>query len=133
MPWLPSEQAVQESESALQVAVNSQGAFATLTYDWHYEGEKQEGTLIIVSENEGPGVQMAWVDSWHQSGAVMHLAGIAEADGSVKSKGAYSGGDETWGWTIALQQVGPNLVLKMENVTPDGVAEWAIEGVYIRD
>lgn len=132
LSWLPPEERVQESDSSLQVAVNEQGAFATVTYTWHYEGEKKEGTILIAAESEGPGVQMAWVDSWHQSGGVLHLTGTTAEDGSVKAKGTYAAGEEVWGWTIALGQVGPNLVLKMENVTPDGVAEWAVEGVYTR-
>lgn len=132
LSWLPPEQRIQESDSTLQVTVNDQAAFATVSYTWHYEGERKEGTIIIAAESEGSGAQMAWVDSWHQSGGVLHLTGSVAEDGSLKAKGEYSGGDEMWGWTIALGLVGDSLVLKMENVTPAGEAEWAVEGSYSR-
>ncbi len=132
LSWLESDLRVQESDSSLSLELNKQGAYLVLSYDWTYEGEVKEGVLIIAGESEGSGVQMAWVDSWHQSGGVLHLEGSTSEEGVVKAKGSYSAGEETWGWTIALWLEGDQLSLKMENVTPGGDAEWAVMGVYSR-
>lgn len=132
MSWLPPEQRVQESDSKLSLKINDQGAFASLTYDWSFEGDRQEGTILFAAENEGTGVQLAWVDSWHQSGGIMHLTGNIESSGDLKAAGSYSGGDELWGWTISFTSQDGQLKLTMENVTPAGEAEWAVEGIYSR-
>ena len=77
-------------------------------------------------------VQLGWSDSWHQNTAVMHLVGPEVADGSVRTKGTYAAGKEVWGWTIEFKLSGHQLTMKMENLTPQGEAEWAVEAVYKR-
>lgn len=133
LPWLPPEKRVTESSSSLHIDTDSQDKFATITYDWRYEGKKEEGTIILSGNVKSKLVQMGWVDSWHQNEAVLHLKGKDSETGSVKAKGEWSAGAEVWGWTIELLAVGDKLTIKMENVTPAGEATWAVEGVYSRD
>jgi hypothetical protein len=62
----------------------------------------------------------------------MHLVGNEADDGAFVAKGSYAAEDQTWGWSIGFKVDKSNLVLRMENITPDGVAEWAVEATYLR-
>jgi hypothetical protein len=75
LPWLAAEKQITESDSFLRIETDSQDKFATLTYDWHYEGKREEGMIILAKSADSEGVQFGWVDSWHQSEAVLHLKG----------------------------------------------------------
>ena len=130
---LPPDKRVSESNSSLHIDTDEQNSYATVAYDWKYEGKRQEGTILICKSSASPTVQFAWVDSWHQNSAVMHLTGQDTESDSVKAKGTYQAGKEIWGWTIALHFSSDQLILKMENVTPAGEPEWAVEASYKRD
>jgi hypothetical protein len=132
-PWLPAGKQVTESSSRLHIETDNLGKFATLTYDWHYEGKREEGTLILSGSVKSKRMEMGWVDSWHQSSGVLYLKGQEGEDGAVKARGEYSvDGKEFWGWTIELHATSDELTLRMENVPPKGEAMWAVEAVYTR-
>ncbi|RYG69893.1 DUF1579 domain-containing protein [bacterium] len=138
LPFLPPEKRVTESASRLHIETGAHDAFATITYTWETEGERQEGTMLVCMAPESEtgktkAVQIGWVDSWHQNSAVMHLVGHESETGAVKAKGAFTAGGETWGWTIAFDLTGDELALTMENLTPSGEAEWAVRATYRRD
>lgn len=133
LSWLPPEQRVSESDSTLHIDLDENRAFATVTYTWRHEDKRHEGTILGCGSEKSKNYEIAWVDSWHQSSAVMHLKGKEAEDGSLKVKGSYDGGGEMWGWTISLSEFGGAFTLKMENVTPAGEAEWAVEGIYHRE
>ena len=130
--WLPPEKRIAESASFLHVDTDEHDTFATITYTWHYEGKRHEGTVLICMAGKSKVVQIGWVDSWHQSTAVMHLVGSESSDGSFKAKGTYAAGKEVWGWTIEFKMTPDLLTMRMENLTPKGEAEWAVEAIYKR-
>jgi len=132
LPFLPPEKRVSESNSRFHIETDDQNSYATITYDWHYEGKRQEGTIIVCMAEKSRAVQFGWVDSWHQSTAVMHLTGKESDSGSVKVKGTYPAGKETWGWTIEFIHEGDGISMNMENVTPSGEAIWAVKATYKR-
>jgi len=133
LPWLAPEKRVTESNSSLHIETDSQGKFATITYDWHYEGKREEGTIIVAKSGKTNAVQFGWVDSWHQNDGVLHLKGEDSGTGPVKAKGEYSAGaKEVWGWTIEISPTKDGLTVKMENVPPTGEPMWAVEAVYKR-
>lgn len=129
---LPPDKRVTESESTLHVDLDEHGAFATITYTWHYEGTRHEGAVLACGSEKSKTFTYGWVDSWHQNTAVMTLTGKEEGDGPLKAKGSWDAGGEPWGWTISFSLVKEQFILKMEVVTPAGEAEWAVEGVYTR-
>ena len=133
LPWLAPEKRVTESVSQLHIDCDSHNSFATITYTWSYEGKKQEGTMLISMAAKTKAVEIGWVDSWHESSAVLHLAGTESDSGSIKTKGSYSAGKETWGWTIALDHTADQLTLTMENVPPTGDPQWAVKAIYKKD
>ena len=131
-PILPPEKRVTESESSLHIDTDAHESFATITYNWEYEGKRQEGTILVCMGNKSKVVDFAWVDSWHQNSSIMNLVGDEATNGTIKAKGSYVAGKETWGWTIQIQLTDNTLALNMDNLDPTGAAEWAVKGVYQR-
>jgi hypothetical protein len=124
---------VEESESVLDVQTDRQNTFATLTYTWAYEGQKQEGTLVIAGSERSEAVTGGWVDSWHQGSALMSLRGTGMKADRLSLTGAYAApGQPDWGWRIELVLVDKALELRMTNVSPTGVEAWAVVAVYMR-
>lgn len=133
LPWLPPEKRVTESASRLHIETDNHVRLATITYDWHYDGKREEGTLILCGSAKSKKMEMGWSDSWHQNSGVLHLKGQESESGAVKARGEYTvDGKEFWGWTIELAATADKLTLCMENVTPKGEAEWAVEATYTR-
>lgn len=132
LPYLPPEKRVTESDSSLHIETDAKGTYATITYDWHHDGKRQEGTIIVVRKVKSNPVEMAWVDSWHQSEGILYLKGQDSDSGSVKTKGDWAAGEETWGWTIEFLSTKDRLTLKMEVLQPNGDATWAVEGIYTK-
>lgn len=130
LSWLPPDKQVTESQSSFHVDTDKHDSFATITYTWAHEGKPQEGTLLLCQAAKTKHLDMGWVDSWHQNTSVLHLTGEESETGSVKAKGTYPAGKETWGWTIAFEYDGSQLSMIMENVTPSGEATWAVKATY---
>ncbi len=133
LPFLPPGKQISESNSSLHIDTDGQDTYATITYNWHQDGKRQEGTLIVCKASKSKAVQVGWVDSWHQNTAVMHLTGEESDSGLIKAKGTYSAGKETWGWTIAFQLADDKFTVNMENVMPSGEAIWAVKATYSHD
>lgn len=129
-PWLPEDQQLSQSESTLTITTDANEAFATLNYTWQHEGKEHFGSMLVSQASESSAVEIAWVDSWHQSEAVLHLKGEVDNEGKVKGKGVYMTEPETWAWTISLELNESHFHVEMENVLPSGEAQWAVRGVY---
>ena len=127
--WLAEGKRVSESPSRLHVDAND--AYATIHYTWAVDGKAQEGTMLVAMDEKSKAVEIGWSDTWHQSSGVMHLTGTG--DDAVRTKGTFRAGEETWGWTIDLAFADGFMSLTMANVTPKGVAEWAVRATYRRE
>lgn len=132
LPWLAPDKRVSECDSDLHVDCDRQGTYATIVYEWSYEGKRQEGTLILAGSKTTNTIEIGWADSWHQNSGVLHLSGHVTDDAKIKTKGTYNAEGQEWGWTIAVEVTASTLSLKMENVTPAGEATWAVDGEYHR-
>lgn len=132
LPYLPEDQRVSESPSELHVDLDKHDAYATIAYTWAHDGKPQEGTMILAMDGGTKAVEIGWVDSWHQSAAVMHLKGKEEDGGAVRTKGDWAAGDETWGWSVDLDVNDGTLTLSMDVFTPKGEREWAVKATYKR-
>lgn len=134
MSWVEDEsKRVQSGASELHVDLDAAGQFAIVTYWWTYEGKKQEGVMTVVCDEKRKKCFIGWIDGWHMNYDLMRLVGELEGD-TVGGFGQYFVGDRErdWGWTIRLEMAGEGVLLRMENVTPDGEKEWAVEGRYTR-
>ncbi|MES2685131.1 MAG: DUF1579 family protein [Pseudomonadota bacterium] len=131
--WMNPAEPPLASHSKMTVATTAQGKFITLAYTWAYEGKPQDGLLLIGDGNQHGIASAGWVDSFHQSGKVMHCTGSASPTGFAVT-GAYAappGPD--WGWRLSVNaSVTGELILEMHNLPPGGEAELAVRAVYQR-
>ena len=63
--WLSPADPVHESGSTMLVAPAAQGRFITFQYTWDYEGDQQDGLLLLGVKPHPVAVKAVWIDSWH--------------------------------------------------------------------
>ena len=129
--WL-SEQPL-ESETTAAVRSAAGGTCLCIEYRWSYEGEPQEGILLLGNQGEG-GMQIIWRDSFHSDGAFMVSDGQTEGPGAVQAVTHYAappGPD--WGWRTHLRTDDENrFEIAMVNISPDGEEDPAVRMEYRR-
>jgi hypothetical protein len=128
----PPPAAPLSSPSTLSVTAVAGGNFLQFSYNWTYEGEKQEGVLLFGCDEENAATA-AWVDSFHMSSKVWPCTGTA-ADRSAELRGSYAappGPD--WGWRITIRSVSPDkLTIVMDNISHEGQEDLAVQIDYTR-
>jgi hypothetical protein len=130
--WLTPEDEALESATQAVVALTAQGKFMTIRYSWSYEGEPQDG-LVLVGFNQNQQVEKAvWIDSWHMNDQIMVCLGEHNQAGGIVLSGSYPAPpDPDWGWWIEVDPLdGETFKLVMHNVPPNGKAELAVEAVF---
>ena len=108
------------SDTTLVVTSVLQDRFDRLDQTWVWQGQPQEGTMLIGHVPDGE-VAAHWADTWHNGHSVLSLSGPASADGTVDVLGSYpapSGPD--WGWRIRIEPAGDGLTIRMFNIHPEG-------------
>jgi hypothetical protein len=132
LSWLPDPD--HHSPSTMSVTRAANGHFLVFTYTWVYEGEPQEGWLLVGNNNEQEQATAAFVDSWHMNGKVMACQGTVGEDSVISLLGSYEappGPD--WGWRIVITPgEGETLGMTMYNITPDGQEDLAVQADYTR-
>lgn len=132
--WLSPDEPVRKSESAAKIKTSAQEQFSEILYSWAYEGQPQEGRLIVGQATGQKVVQAVWFDTWHMREQFMVCEGSAGDDGSMSVQGAYSappGPD--WGWQIMIEPTGQDAFrFLMYNITPEGKKMLAVEVAYSR-
>ena len=132
--WLMPGDPVRESETRASVTSAAHGAVVSLTYSWDYEGQPQEGVLMLRNHPAAAKVEVVWLDSWHTGNEFMLFAGDADHEGLVAVRGSYAappGPD--WGWRIVLDADDADaLQILMCNITPEGEEALAVDARYIR-
>ena len=131
--WTDPSQPVKESESTATLSPVAGGNFTRLDYTWEYDGQPQDGSILIGFDAQREVVTAVWVDSWHMSDKALLCEGRASG-GAVDLTGSYAappGPD--WGWRTVLERAdGDSLRMTMFNVTPEGQEHLAVEVVYRR-
>jgi hypothetical protein len=121
------------STSTLEITPIVGGKFVQLAYTWAFDGEPQEGVLIVGYEAAENAITAVWLDSWHMGDRAMSLRGQAE-DETIVLRGSYAVPEgPTWGWRIELQPDPNQLQITMYNVLPDGSDEMlGVDATYTR-
>lgn len=131
--WMNPAEPPLTSPSTLTVASTARGRFLTLAYTWAFNEKPQDGLLLIGAPKAGETATAGWVDSFHQSGKVMHCTGQA-TDRGVHVTGHYAappGPD--WGWSLSVNaSAAGELIFEMHNIPPGGAPELAVRAVYQR-
>ncbi|MGQ0642500.1 MAG: DUF1579 family protein [Gemmatimonadaceae bacterium] len=132
VPWLDPPQSKSDASATIAQVVN--GLFMTIAYTWADHGEPHEGLLVIGEHPKTGTVSVAWTDSWHQSGSILHSSGTVEADGSVSFLGMYPAPpDPDWGWRTVITPRGTDAFdVVMTNIAPNGEETVAVETSYER-
>lgn len=113
------EEPIRTSPSRASVALVADGKFASISYDWVYEGARQEGLLLLGLESADGPAAASFIDSWHMGDKLMACTGSA-ANGIVTVRGTYQvEGYPDWGWRIDVAN-DPALRVVMYNVSPEG-------------
>ena len=131
LSWLPEK--LKESESTATVRSKMNGQFLSFEYTWSYEGEAQEGMLILGCDPNSDAVQAVWTDSWHSKDILMLCNGTVDSGGRVSVLGQYTVPEHAdWGWRTEIMPADTTFRYVMYNVSPDGVEEIAVETDFHR-
>lgn len=131
--WLSAASPEQASDSRMSIAPVAGGKFLAVRYTWSYEGEAQEGFLLVGNENRAGVATSAWGDSWHMGGKLMSSTGAVDDNGEISLAGSYEAPpDPDWGWRTVLTPQGGALRMEMYNVSPQGMEELAVRADYVR-
>jgi hypothetical protein len=124
----------QRSASRMTIAKAARETFLLLDYTWNYQGDAQEGVLLLGYDTAQNAATAAWGDSWHMSQKIMHCTGAIDAGGVFSVLGSFEappGPD--WGWRIALTIHDENSIgIVMHNISPDGKEELAVRAEFAR-
>lgn len=131
--WMNPSEPPLTSPSTMRVSPVANGRFLTLNYTWAYEGQPQQGLLLVGDHNKDAIATASWVDAWHQSSKVMQCLGAVAGEGfSVSGHYAAPPGPD-WGWRLSVSATPDGgLLFEMHNVPPDGAPELAVRAAYRR-
>jgi hypothetical protein len=131
LSWLPDP--LRQSQSTLNVSLKANGQFVAFEYTWAYEGEPQEGIILLGCDTRSDAVQTVWTDSFHSSHTFMLSDGKVAENGDISVKGYYKvEGHPDWGWRTDIISGDEKLRIVMYNVSPEGEEELAVETDFIR-
>jgi hypothetical protein len=109
--------------------------FLEYSYTGSLQDTQFQGKALIGPDPVSSGsntIEMAWIDSFHQSGAIMYCQGEITPSG-FSVLGSYSAGVELWGWRTEFELIDTNhLTVRAYNISPDGAEHLGIETVYSR-
>jgi hypothetical protein len=131
----PGTQAPDDSPGTMTVTPMLRGTFYRLDYTWLWDGDMQEGSILVGTDPDKYAVTGVWIDTWHMSLKMMSCEGGFSDEGGISLRGSYAappGPD--WSWRIELHRIdGDRLQLQMFNVWPEGgKEEIAVEATYRR-
>ncbi len=139
--WLTEQPLKSETTAVVKSAAG--GTCLCIEYVWSYEGEAQEGILLLGSQEdssqedssqEDGRMQAIWRDSFHSGGTFMISDGTAEGPDAVQVLTHYAappGPD--WGWRTHLRADGTDrFEIAMTNISPDGEEDLAVRMEYWR-
>ncbi len=126
--WFEPSAAALSSDATAEIRLVADARFLMIGYTWSHEGRPQDGHLMLRLAGGLDDVEMIWVDSFHQGGAFMRLAGETKSADRAVARGSYAAApDPDWGWRIAVTaETADRCRIAMENISPDDAAMRAV-------
>ncbi len=132
--WLDPEDEADVSAATAALSPVARESFVIFAYTWGFQGQAQEGLLLLSQDSQGRSVQAVWIDSWHMGDKFMICQGSPDDEGLISLKGSYAappGPD--WGWRIVIDTNTTHaLKMLMYNISPEGDEMLAVEAEYTR-
>ncbi|MEO7802950.1 MAG: DUF1579 family protein [Actinomycetota bacterium] len=129
--YLSPGEAADESSSVLHVMPVLGGQFVRLDQTWGFQGDPQQGSLLVGYDADSMVVTAHWIDTFHMGRKVLECTGAAGGD-ALEVRGSYPappGPD--WGWRISVSGASPGqLEIVMFNIHPDGQEDLAVKATY---
>ncbi len=110
------------------------GRFMIHEYSGSITGTPLHGTAILGYNIASGHFECSWVDSFHNGTSMMISRGTA-SDRSFSVLGSYPApdGSPPWGWRTTFElSTQDTVIIRMNNITPDGAESLAVETVYYR-
>lgn len=107
-----------------EVAFIAKSTFCAVRYTWVFEGDPQEGQVLLSFLPDDSSVEAVFWDTWHMGPKFMHMTGSIDAQGITVVNGHYSvPGSPDWGWRIYIAPADRSgWRMMMYNVSPEGEA-----------
>ena len=132
LSWMTPPEHV--SPAGLFVIPAAKEKFLSFNYTWIHENIPQEGIILVGFDTQQNLATGAWIDSWHQSIAVMFCRGTIGRDGTIDLRGTYAAPpDPDWRWRIVITTPSiSELRIEMYNCSPEGAEDLAVRAEYKR-
>jgi hypothetical protein len=131
--YYPPDSPPTDTESTARVTPVLGGRFLRVDYTWSYEGQPQEGSLLIGFQPKEGKATVHWIDTWHVGRTVQVNEGTL-IEGTLDVMGYYPAPEgPPWGWRTILKPEGADrFSFRMWNVPPGSEELIAVEAEFRR-
>ncbi|HWG84997.1 MAG TPA: DUF1579 family protein [Deinococcales bacterium] len=131
--YYPHDEPAKETESTARVTPVLGGRFLRVDYTWSYQGQPQEGSMLVGHDPKSGKAAIHWIDTWHVGRTVQVSEGTF-SDGTVDALAHYPAPEgPPWGWRTELKPLGADrFAFRMWNIPPGMEEVIAVEAEFSR-